>query len=60
MDRERGGTSTMLAGQSSPNPNMTDESDTRENVPNDPTEKIEVIKRSQTPPSLRAQRTQLR
>jgi len=60
MDRERGGGSTMLAAQSSPQPNMTDESDTRENVPNDQSEKIEVVKRAQTPPNIRVQRTQLR
>jgi len=60
MDRERGGASTMLAAPGSPQPNMTDESDTRENVPNDPAEKIEVVKRSQTPPNQRVQRTQLR
>jgi len=50
----------MLAAPGSPQPNMTDESDTRENVPNDPAEKIEVVKRSQTPPNQRVQRTQLR
>lgn len=50
----------MLAAQSSPQPNMTDESDTRENVPNDQSEKIEVVKRAQTPPNIRVQRTQLR
>ena len=39
-ENDRGGTSTILAAPASPQPNMTDESDTRDNLPNETADKM--------------------